>query len=273
MRTIEFEDYVAQELARASFDPQRRTLRWATVALTTLIGLAMVFALITDIGFWPALILGALTMLSGAGLAHYEWKYRRRSSLRGQLQAGLKGQQRMNQVLALLDDRYYLINNLKLPGRADDVDHIIVGPNGVFAVETKNHRGRIFLQQDQWYQTKISRSGRPQPEEPIRDPAQQLKRNVGYLRACINRTDPELSRSTQLWIEGVVVFTHPTVSLDLPEAVRQTLPFPILRARDLPSHIHSHVPRRPFSKTDIRRIVSMFGHLEASRPTHTRLKG
>jgi hypothetical protein len=271
LRSIDFDDYIARQLARASFDPQRRALRWSTLALALLTSLALVFAVLTNRGVWPAVILGALTLVSGGGLAHYEWSYRSRSGLRGQLQAGLRGQRRMIEILGLLDDRYYLINNLKLPGRADDVDHIIVGPNGVFAIETKNHRGRIYWQQGQWYQSKISRSGRPQPEDPIRDPTRQLKRNVDYLRSCINYTDPDLSRRTWLWIEGVVVFTHPTVSLDLPEAVQETLPFPALRARDLPSHILRHVPRRPYSKTDIRRIVSMFGHLESPTSTYTKL--
>ena len=88
----------------------------------------------------------------------------------------------------------YLLNNLSLPGRADDVDHMVVGPNGIFALETKNHRGRIFWREGQWYQAKVSRKGHPQPEEPIRDPSQQIKRNVDYLRSCINHTDPALSQ-------------------------------------------------------------------------------
>jgi hypothetical protein len=168
----------------------------------------------------------------------------------------------MGSILDPLDDTYYLINNLKLPGRADDIDHIVVGPNGIFALETKNHRGRIFLRHAQWYQAKVSRGGRPQPEEPIRDPTLQLKRNVDYLRSCINRTNPELSRRTRLWIEGAVVFTHPAVSLDLPQTALETLPFPALRARDLASHMLRNVPRRPYTKADVRQIVSMFGHLQ-----------
>ncbi len=266
MRVISFEDHVAQELARASFGPQRRRLRQATVVLGSLAALAALLALIIEMQPWPALILAALALLSGAGLAHYEWRYRSRSTLRAQLRSGLRGQQRMAEVLAVLDDGYYLINNLKLPDRADDVDHIIVGPNGIFALETKNHRGRIYWQDGQWYQAKVSRRGRLQPESQIRDPARQLKRNVDYLRTCINQTSPELSRRTRLWIEGVIVFTHPAVSVDLVQAVEETLPFPVLRARDLPLRILEHVPRRPYSRADVRRIVSMFAHLQ---PPHS----
>jgi hypothetical protein len=271
LRIIEFDDYVAQELARASFGPQRRTLRWATIALVLLTGTALVIALVTEASLWPGVVLGALTLLSTAGIAYFESRYRSHSSFRDQLQAGLQGQRRMLEILGPLDNRYYLINNLKLPERADDLDHLIIGPNGIFALETKNHRGRIYCQNGQWYQVKISRSGRPQPETPIRDPTQQLKRNIDYLRWCINHTDYALSQRTRLWIEGAVVFTHPTVSLDLPKAARDALPFPVLHGRDLPRHIRGHVPRQSHSKADIRRIVSLFGHLQPPYPEKTDL--
>jgi hypothetical protein len=263
LRTIiNFDDHVAQELERVSFARQRRWLPWTTLSLALIAILALLLASIEGESLWLALLAGVLTLLSGAVWVSFEWRYRRRSRLRGQLRAGLRGQRRMAKILTLLDDRYYLINNLKLPGRADDVDHLVVGLNGIFAVETKNHRGRIFWRDGQWYQAKVSRSGRPQPEEPLRDPTRQLKRNVSHLRSCINQTDPALSRRTRLWIEGVVVFTHPAVSLDLADSVRENLPFPVLRVRDLPSHILSHEPRRSLSDSEVREIVSMFGHLE-----------
>lgn len=266
MRVISFDDHVAHELDRVSFVPQRRWLRRITAALALLTGLAALAALVEVRAWWVALALGAFSLASGFGLGCFEWAYRRRSGVRGQLRAGLRGQHLLARILTPLSDRYYLINNLKLPGRADDVDHMVIGPNGIFALETKHHRGRIFWRDGQWYQSKISRRGRLQPEEPIRDPTRQLKRNVDYLRSCINRTDPALSRRTRLWIEGAVVFTHPAVSLDLPREVLSQLSFPVLRARDLPALILGHVPRRPYSKAEIRQIVSMFGHLESGHP-------
>ena len=262
---LDFEDHVAQELARARFDTQRRNLGWATGALGTLAVLALLLGLVTDMACWPGVLLAIMALASGAALAYFQWRYRANRVFRNQLEAGLRGQSRVPEILADLGDDYYLLNNLKLPGRADDVDHMVIGPNGIFALETKNHRGHIFWREGQWYQAKISRQGRPQPEEPIRDPSQQLKRNVDYLRSCINRTDPLLSRRTRLWIEGAAVFTHPAVQVDLPKSVRQTLPFPVFHARELPAHILEHVPRHSHSMGDVRRIVSMFAHLQAPR--------
>jgi hypothetical protein len=262
LRVIDFDDHVAQELARASLGQQRHGSRHAALFFAVLTLVAGLYALARGRFFWFIWVLGALTLLSGAALLFYERRYQHLSTLRAQLQSGLSGQHRLARLLAGLDDGYYLINNLKLPERADDVDHLVVGPRGVFALETKNHRGRIFWQDGQWYQAKISRRGRPQPEEPIRDPTRQLKRNVDYLRTCINQTNGELSRRTRLWIEGAVVFTHPAVSIDLPPAIEESLPFPVLRARDLPTYILGNEPRRRLSKADVREIVSMLGHLE-----------
>ncbi len=262
MRVINFEDHVAQQLARASVLSQRRRLRWSTLLLLALAALAFLIALLDGRFWWLAAGLGLLTLVSAAGFVHYWRIYRRRSRLRGQLRAGLRGQRLLAKALDCLDDSYYLINNLKMPGRADDVDHMVIGPNGIFALETKHHRGRIFCQNGQWYQSKMSRRGHLQPDQPMRDPVQQLKRNVDYLRTCINHTDRALSRRTKLWIEGAVVFTHPAVSVDLAEEVTRSLPFPVLKVRDLPGHIAAHVPRRPYTKSEIREIVSLFGHLQ-----------
>jgi hypothetical protein len=262
MRVINFEDYVAQQLARASFTPQRRGGRWALLILGLLTLAVAVGALFVGQLLWPAWILGILTLGAVAILIFYEWRFKSAGVLRNQLRAGLRGQRHLVRVLSALDDSYYLINNLQLPGRADDIDHLVVGPSGIFALETKNHRGRIFWQDGQWHQAKISRSGRLQPAEPIRDPTRQLKRNVDYLRGCINATDPELSRRTRLWIEGAAVFTHPAVTIDLPRKVKKKLPFPVLRVQDLPAFIRGHRPRQKLSKADVREIVSMFGHLE-----------
>jgi hypothetical protein len=262
VRVITFDDYVAQELARASFVPQRHRLLKSTLVLAILDGLALGLAWVEHRLWWLTVILSTLALSSAAGLAYYRRAFRRRSRFRSQLRAGLRGQRLLTRALTCLDDSYYLINNLKLPGRADDIDHLVVGPNGIFALETKHHRGRIFTQDGQWYQSKLSRSGHLQPDEAIRDPVLQLKRNIDYLRTCINQTDLALSRRTGLWIEGAVVFTHPAVSVDLPAAVQASLAFPALKIRNLPGHIAGHTPRRYHTSSEVQEIVGLLGHLK-----------
>ncbi len=44
------------------------------------------------------------------------------------------------ETLTTLDNSYVLINDVVLPDRKGNIDHILVGPNGVFAIETKSYR-------------------------------------------------------------------------------------------------------------------------------------
>ena len=44
------------------------------------------------------------------------------------------------EVLTPLDDSYVLINDVLLPERKGNIDHILVSPNGVFVIETKSYK-------------------------------------------------------------------------------------------------------------------------------------
>jgi len=266
LHVIEMSDHVAQELARATMVSARRNWRWAALILGPLALLAAVTVVIAGLPAWPALVPAALAVTAAVGLIVTEMRYASNRTRRAQLNAGLEGQRELVRILSVLGDGYYLVNNLGLPGRGDDVDHLVVGPNGVFALETKHYSGRIYCRNGQWYQAKTSRGGVAQPERPVRDPARQLKRNVDYLRACIKRTDPELSRRTRLWIEGIVVFSHPRVSLELPETVRRGR-FPVVQPHELAAQIRGHMPRTYLSRGDVSRLVSMFAHLQAPDPS------
>ncbi len=43
-------------------------------------------------------------------------------------------------ILQDLEDDWHIFNNLKLES-GSDVDHVVVGPNGLFCISTKSHRG------------------------------------------------------------------------------------------------------------------------------------
>jgi eukaryotic-like serine/threonine-protein kinase len=73
-----------------------------------------------------------------------------------------------------LSDDYYLLNNLYLRDGGGDIDHIVLGSNGIFVLETKNWKGRIFCNGDEWRQTgKRNFSGRP---------SRQVKRKAAKIK-------------------------------------------------------------------------------------------
>ena len=58
---------------------------------------------------------------------------------------GARGEERVAGILASLPPPYHVFNDF-VAGRKH-VDHVVVGPTGVFAVETKSWRGRVTIEE------------------------------------------------------------------------------------------------------------------------------
>jgi hypothetical protein len=62
----------------------------------------------------------------------------------GRWQRGAEGERSVGIVLdAMLDDGWHVIHDASL-GRGN-IDHVAIGPGGIFAIETKSHGGRIGI--------------------------------------------------------------------------------------------------------------------------------
>lgn len=62
-----------------------------------------------------------------------------------QLKAGLEGEQRVADLLsAALDDRWTLLSSVVVEGLPGDIDHVLVGPAGIFAIEVKHWSGWLY---------------------------------------------------------------------------------------------------------------------------------
>ena len=166
---------------------------------------------------------------------------------------GLSGERHVGQVLAReLPQEYVLINGLKLPRGAGDIDHLVVGPSGVFLLETKTMAGRIVCEPDgRWRRTKVGRAGTPYAAY-IGDPAAQVQRNIFAVRDCLRTELPGLFRRPPLWIEGLVVFPHPRTELDAEHSR-----VPAMRLDQATSHICLHVPQRPLQPHEVEEVVDI----------------
>ncbi|MDX6238773.1 MAG: hypothetical protein QOG10_3588 [Kribbellaceae bacterium] len=94
-------------------------------------GHALIHALLTDSAMqrsrgWPARIFGA-SPLSKRGS----------DSFRGAL-----GEFAVGRMLSRLDSRWFVMHAVPVGRRGADIDHLVVGPAGVFTVNTKNHSGQ-----------------------------------------------------------------------------------------------------------------------------------
>jgi hypothetical protein len=180
-----------------------------------------------------------------------------------QVMIGVSGERYVGRVLANeLPQEYALLNGLKLPRSAGDIDHVVVGPSGVFLLETKTMPGHIVCQPDgTWHRTRVGRAG-GKYDAYIGDPAKQVQRNIFAVRQALHQRLPDLFSSTGLWLEGLVVFPHPRTELQA-EASR----VPAVVLEDVTRRICLHVPRRVLRREEIDAIVAALLEEARSQPS------
>ncbi len=131
------------------------------------------------------------------------------------VQRGVRAEQSVARSLRrLLRARpyFYVVNAVPL-GRGD-IDHIVVGPTGVFVIETKGYSGKITIEDGT-----LARNG----FYPDRDPLRQARRAVATVRERLQRSGFRLQH-----IQPVVCL--PYAHLDRPQCVRGVL---VTRREDL----------------------------------------
>ena len=169
-----------------------------------------------------------------------------------QIVQGISGERHVGAVLAReLPQEFVLINGLKLARAAGDIDHVVVGPTGVFLLETKTMAGHISCEPDgSWRRTRTTRGGM-QYEAYIGDPATQVRRNIFSVRDCLRTHLPQLFRGTTLWIEGLVVFPHPNTEL---ETQHSRVPAVVLD--EATARICLHTPQRRLAPAEVDAVVT-----------------
>jgi hypothetical protein len=139
---------------------------------------------------------------------------------------GWQGERKVESYLKkTLNDDYYLINDFYTPDGGGDIDHIVLAPNGIFVLETKNWSGKISCNLDEW-----QRTGKPGYSA---SPSRQVKRNAARIQRLIGEV-PVL-RGLGVWVEGVVVFAnrHAALHLNSPTV-------PVVKLPQLANYITSH---------------------------------
>jgi len=107
---------------------------------------------------------------------------------------GRLGERLVTQLMTRLSDDYYLINDVVLAH--GNVDHVLVGPCGILVLETKNVRGEIVCEGDNW-----TVNGRP-----VKSYSKQAKAAAMALR---HRLAASHLRLQDEYIEAAVVLADP----------------------------------------------------------------
>ncbi|MEM7394120.1 MAG: nuclease-related domain-containing protein [Verrucomicrobiota bacterium] len=95
---------------------------------------------------------------------------------------GARGEESVGRALGFLPVGYSVFHGVPLSGSgmiktAAELDHVVVGPTGVFAVETKNWSGRITVEAGAVLYNGI---------EPDRPPLDQVRQSAGLLEKALS---------------------------------------------------------------------------------------
>lgn len=166
----------------------RSQLRLRVAVFAATIAVAAVLALM-GVRWWPAsfLALGLLFILerhAGKG----------RVLDPGRLRRGILGEEAVADVLTALPSSYRVLHGV-WTGHGD-VDHVVIGPTGVFALETKAWEGTFYRSRGQLYC-----NGKP-AEHVLR----QARGAAGQVRQLL------LEAGIDEWVEAVVVAARASVS-------------------------------------------------------------
>ncbi|HIG93737.1 TPA: NERD domain-containing protein [Candidatus Woesearchaeota archaeon] len=169
---------------------------------------------------------------------------------RSHYKSGYSGEQRVIESLQKLPDSYYLINDVNLPNGYGNIDHVVLGSNGIFIIETKNFEGEIRCEGDNWYQYKDTWEI---PEEyEIKSPSKQVKGNALKLKQYIESKNI-FGKSLRLWVEGMVVFSHDNVIL---HCNNPTVPvFKV--SQQLGNYIQNRESKIKFSSQELKNVAKI----------------
>ena len=93
-------------------------------------------------GFLLSPLWGAVLFV--AALLYIIWSLMRGLRRVERFYKGARGEEKVSGILACLPDTYHVFNDFAV-GRKH-VDHVVVGPGGVFSIETKFWRGRVTIE-------------------------------------------------------------------------------------------------------------------------------
>lgn len=118
---------------------------------------------------------------------------------------GAKGENLVAKSLNTLPKDYFVFNDVNLPDGRGNIDHVVVGPKGIFAIETKNLSGSFIVEDDIWYYHRGTRATKSKSQ-----PGKQIKRNAMILS---NHLKANGINTSDLWINSIVAFYNPNLSI------------------------------------------------------------
>lgn len=120
---------------------------------------------------------------------------------------GFEGESRVTSYLkSNLGNEHFLIDDVVYingRGHKENIDHVVLSPNGIFVLETKDYRGKIACKGNFW----------TVPFPYGRSPSQQAKGNAVWIKENIDAFG--ILGGVNVWVDPIVVFSNPDVQLEV----------------------------------------------------------
>jgi len=162
---------------------------------------------------------------------------------------GARGEELVGECLSMMEPEGYRAVH-DIDARFGNIDHVVAGPTGVFALETKAWRGRVWLAKGA--HLKVGRRDEDRALEQARAGARQVHAQM----KAIGLTE---------WVEAVIVLT----ATSLPKGRMRLGAVHVIELADLPDFIRSREHR--MSSLDAARVIAAV-YLEGERLASTRAR-
>ncbi len=184
---------------------------------------------------------GIVPIMAGAVMANTH--IRKRTICR----IGLKGEDALRDHLReILTDEHTVLYNV--PVEKGDIDCIIIGPEGLYAIEAKNHKGVITYADSSWRQVKRGRNGSFYTGS-LKNPSYQLVSNIKWLKGYLARCN------IKVWVNGLIVFTNPDaiISTDSLNTLKA------IKLKELKSEMKNNMLAEPVRQSIETRLLRLIG--------------
>lgn len=151
------------------------------IVLIGLLGLLLASSII-----FAFIILGGYFALAYGYNESHKWK------------KGSKDEKLVSKYLNKLPEGYYVFNNVKLPTKRCNIDHIVLGPSGLFVIETINLEGHYTVNGDEWLYDEYS-----QQVSSNSNPGKEVKSDTIALKQYLMENNINLNDT---WVNSVVAF-------------------------------------------------------------------
>ena len=166
---------------------------------------------------------------------------------------GAEGEEKVARELEKLE-KHTVFNDISLYeslGEKSNIDHLVIGRNGAFLIETKNHRGTISCNGDEWVQEKVGTLG-TRYLGGLKNPSRQAKRNAASLREFLEKNTDDL----RIWVNAVIVFTNEEAQLNISNPT-----VTVLRAEGLNDFIMNFKSQKRYSQGEVEKLSEIINRM------------